>query len=136
MQFATAEERAAGGRLVRTVDTAPSSATAYSLTDAEVIELARYALIIEEPLRPPDGHRVGQGRHRRPALHPAGPPETVKSQAAGQVEQRYRAARAAGTVLAEGRAIGQKIGAGRVRLVTSLAEMEHVQPGRRARRPT
>ena len=59
-------------------------------------------------------------------------PETVKSQAGGAVEQRYKlkgdpAKR--GTVLAEGRAIGQKIGTGPVRIVHSPAEMDRVQPG-------
>ena len=58
-------------------------------------------------------------------------PETVKSQAAGKVEQRYRLSgdRSKNVVLAEGRAIGQKIGTGPVRLISSPAEMERVQPG-------
>jgi pyruvate,water dikinase len=52
----------------------------------------------------------------------------VKSQAEGKVEQRYKL-KGSGTVLAEGRAIGQKIGTGPVRLVRSLSEMDRVQPG-------
>jgi pyruvate, water dikinase len=55
-------------------------------------------------------------------------PETVKSQAAGQVEHRFKLM-GRGTVLVEGRAIGQKIGTGPVRLVSSVSEMERVQPG-------
>ena len=55
-------------------------------------------------------------------------PETVKSQAEGKVEQRY-ALKGSGTVLAEGRAIGQKIGTGPVRIVDSVADMDRVQPG-------
>ena len=128
MLFATAEERAAGGRLVSTVDTAPEQRNRYSLTDEEVIELARYALIIEGHYgRPMDIEWGKDGADGRLYILQARP-ETVKSQAAGQVEQRFRL-KGTGTVLAEGRAIGQKIGAGRARLVTSLAEMEHVQPG-------
>ncbi|MFN9195067.1 MAG: phosphoenolpyruvate synthase, partial [Pseudomonadota bacterium] len=58
-------------------------------------------------------------------------PETVKSQAAGRVEHRYRLTGdpSRTPVLAEGRAIGQKIGTGPARLVRTLAEMERVQPG-------
>ena len=48
MEFASPQERAAGGHLVRTVDTAPELRNRYALSDADVIELARYALIIEQ----------------------------------------------------------------------------------------
>jgi pyruvate, water dikinase len=55
-------------------------------------------------------------------------PETVKSQAAGKAEHRYKL-KSTGTVLAEGRAIGQKIGTGPVRIVHNISEMDTVQPG-------
>ena len=55
-------------------------------------------------------------------------PETVKSQQEGKVEQRYKL-KGTGTVLSEGRAIGQKIGTGPVRIVHSIADMDQVQPG-------
>jgi len=55
-------------------------------------------------------------------------PETVKSQQGGKVEQRYKL-KGTGTVLVEGRAIGQKIGTGPVRIVHSLADMDTVQAG-------
>src|SRR5664279_6176125 len=55
-------------------------------------------------------------------------PETVKSQSEGKAEQRY-ALKGTGTVLVEGRAIGQKIGTGPVRLVESIADMARVQAG-------
>jgi pyruvate,water dikinase len=86
MEFASPEEKAASGRLVRTVETPPEQRNRYSLADADVIELAALRAHHREALRPPDGHRVGQGRRRRPAVHPAGAPETVKSQSAGQAE--------------------------------------------------
>jgi pyruvate, water dikinase len=55
-------------------------------------------------------------------------PETVKSQSAGKAELRYKL-KNRGTVLAEGRAIGQKIGTGKVRQVASISQMDEVQDG-------
>jgi pyruvate,water dikinase len=55
-------------------------------------------------------------------------PETVKSQAKGKAEQRYKL-KGTGTVLAEGRAIGQKIGTGPVRIVHDIKDMDQVRPG-------
>jgi pyruvate,water dikinase len=128
MEFASAAEKAESGKLVKTVDTPPELRNRYSLTDADVIELAKFAVIIEKHYGRPmdiewgkdgvDGHLyILQAR-----------PETVRSQAEGQVEHRYKL-KGHSTVLAEGRAIGQKIGTGPVRLVSSIAEMDRVQPG-------
>ena len=131
MEFASEQERAAGGHLVRTVDTAPELRNRYSLSDADVIELSRYALIIEQHYgRPMDIEWGKDGQDGKLYILQARP-ETVKSQAEGKVEQRYRLTgdRAKNVVLAEGRAIGQKIGTGPVRLIRSPAEMERVQPG-------
>jgi pyruvate,water dikinase len=128
MEFASAAERASGGKLVKTVDAVPEVRNRYSLTDADVTELARYALIIEQHYgRPMDIEWGKDGQDGRLYILQARP-ETVKSQAAGKVEHRYKL-EGQGTVLVEGRAIGQKIGAGPVRLVTSLDEMDRVQPG-------
>ena len=128
MEFATPEEKAAGGKLVRIVDTPPEQRNRYSLTDAEVTELARYAVSIEKHYgRAMDIEWGRDGIDGRLYILQARP-ETVKSQAAGRIEHRYRL-KGSGTVLAEGRAIGQKIGTGPVRLVRSPAEMERVQPG-------
>ncbi|MDF3086303.1 PEP-utilizing enzyme, partial [Burkholderia sola] len=55
-------------------------------------------------------------------------PETVKSQASGKAEQRFKL-KGQSQVLATGRAIGQKIGAGPVRVIQDPSEMERVQPG-------
>jgi len=131
MEFASAQEKAASGRLVKVVDTPPEQRNRYSLADADVIELARYALIIEKHYaRPMDIEWGRDGVDGRIYILQARP-ETVKSQAEGQIEQRFRLKgdRARSPVLAEGRAIGQKIGTGPVRLVRSTAEMERVQPG-------
>ena len=132
MEFASTEERQATGRLVRTVDTPPEQRNRYALSDTDVIELARYALIIEQHYgRAMDIEWGKDGEDGKLYILQARP-ETVKSQAAGQVEHRYKlkgglSQRSA--VLAEGRAIGQRIGAGPVRLVSSLSEMDRVQPG-------
>ena len=131
MEFASDAERAAGGHLVRTVDTVPEQRNRYALSDADVIELARFALIIEQHYgRPMDIEWGKDGVDGRLYILQARP-ETVKSQAAGKVEQRYRLSgdRSKNVVLAEGRAIGQKIGTGPVRLVSSPAEMDRVQSG-------
>jgi pyruvate,water dikinase len=128
MRFASDEERAQGGRLVTTVDTPPEMRNRYSLVDADVVELARYALVIEAHYgRPMDIEWGKDGADGKLYILQARP-ETVKSQADGAVEQRFRL-KSTGPVLAEGRAIGQKIGTGRARLVTSLAQMDQVQPG-------
>jgi pyruvate,water dikinase len=118
------------GKLVRTEDNPVELRNRYSLTDAETIELARYAVVIERHYgRPMDIEWGKDGSDGKLYILQARP-ETVKSRA-GQVEQRYKLLgdRSKSTVLAEGRAIGQKIGAGRVRLVKSVAEMDRVQPG-------
>ena len=128
MEFASAADRAASGKLVTTVDTAPELRNRYSLTDADVAELAQYALIIEQHYgRPMDIEWGKDGGDGKLYILQARP-ETVKSQAEGKVEQRYKL-KSTGTVLAEGRAIGQKIGTGPVRIVHSLADMDSVQPG-------
>ncbi|SEL56584.1 phosphoenolpyruvate synthase [Roseateles sp. YR242] len=128
MTFATPEEKAASGKLVKTVDVEVEQRNRYSLTDEDVIQLSRYALIIEQHYGRPMDIEWGKDGNDGQIYILQARPETVKSQAEGQVEQRYKL-KGQGTVLVEGRAIGQKIGTGPVRLVDSVAEMERVQPG-------
>ncbi|GAO22333.1 phosphoenolpyruvate synthase protein [Alicycliphilus sp. B1] len=73
MVFASPEEKAATGKLVKTIDVATEQRNRYSLTDAEVQQLAQYALVIEQHYGRPMDIEWGQGRPGRPALHPAGP---------------------------------------------------------------
>ena len=120
MSFATPQEKAASGKLVKTEENPVELRNRYSLTDADVIELARYG-------RPMDIEWGKDGVDGKLYILQARP-ETVKSQGAGQVEQRYKL-KGHSAVLVEGRAIGQKIGTGPVRLVKSAAEMGRVQPG-------
>ena len=128
MEFATPQEKAASGKLVRTIDTTHELRNRYSLSNEDVTELGKYALIIEEHYgRPMDIEWGKDGVDGKIYILQARP-ETVKSQQQGKTEQRYKL-KSTGTVLAEGRAIGQKIGTGPVRVVHSLAEMDTVQPG-------
>jgi pyruvate,water dikinase len=128
MEFSTPAEKQATGKLVKTVETVPEQRNRYSLSDAEVTELARYALIIEQHYgRPMDIEWGKDGQDGHLYILQARP-ETVKSQGEGKVEHRYKL-KGHGTVLAEGRAIGQKIGTGPVRIVHSIAEMDKVQAG-------
>ncbi|MFZ9573401.1 MAG: phosphoenolpyruvate synthase, partial [Limnohabitans sp.] len=128
MVFASEADRAAGSRLVKTIEVPTEQRNRYSLTDADVEQLARYALIIESHYgRPMDIEWGKDGADGQLYILQARP-ETVKSQQKGQAEQRFTL-KARGAVLAEGRAIGQKIGAGPVRLVHNISEMDRVQPG-------
>ncbi len=128
MVFSTAEEKKASGKLVKTIDVPTELRNRYSLTDADVEQLAHYALVIEQHYgRPMDIEWGKDGTDGQLYILQARP-ETVKSQAKGQAELRYKL-KGHSTVLAEGRAIGQKIGTGPVRLVHNISEMDKVQPG-------
>ncbi|WP_348706611.1 phosphoenolpyruvate synthase [Acidovorax soli] len=128
MVFATPDEKAQSGKLIKTTDVPTEQRNRYSLTDADVEQLAHYAVVIEQHYgRPMDIEWGKDGTDGQLYILQARP-ETVKSQAKGQVELRYKL-KGHGAVLAEGRAIGQKIGTGPVRLVHHISEMDKVQPG-------
>ena len=128
MVFSTPEEKKAGGKLVKTIDVPTEQRNRFSLTDADVEQLAKYALVIEQHYgRPMDIEWGKDGTDGQLYILQARP-ETVKSQAGATAEMRYKL-KGQSAVLAEGRAIGQKIGTGPVRLVHSVAEMDKVQPG-------
>ena len=126
MEF-TGEAKA--GRSVRTVDVPIEQRNRYSLTDTEIAELATYAVTIEKHYgRPMDIEWGKDGRDGKLYILQARP-ETVKSQEkASDAQQRFKL-KGSGVVLTHGRAIGQKIGAGRVRVIRDPEEMERVQPG-------
>ena len=128
MEFTTAEEKKAGGKLVKTTDVPIELRNRYSLTDADVEQLARYAVIIEDHYGRPMDIEWGKDGIDGEMYILQARPETVKSQAKGKAEQRYKL-KGVGTVLAAGRAIGQKIGTGPVRIVHDISEMDQVQPG-------
>ncbi len=128
MVFASADEKAASGKLVKTIDVPTEQRNRYSLTDEDVEQLARYALIIEQHYGRPMDIEWGKDGGDGQLYILQARPETVKSQQQGKTEQRYRL-KSSGSVLAEGRAIGQKIGTGPVRLVRDISQMDQVQPG-------
>ena len=128
MVFATQEEKAALGKLVKTTDVPAELRNRYSLTDDEVEQLARYAVVIEQHYGRPMDIEWGKDGTDGLLYILQARPETVKSQAKGAPELRYKL-KGKSTILAEGRAIGQKIGTGPVRLVHHISEMDKVQPG-------
>ncbi|MBP9905010.1 MAG: phosphoenolpyruvate synthase [Rhodoferax sp.] len=128
MQFSTDAEKAATGKLVKTVDVPTELRNRYSLTDADVHKLAAYALVIEAHYGRPMDIEWGKDGLDGEIYILQARPETVKSQAAGKVEHRYKL-KGKGVVLAEGRAIGQKIGTGPVKVVHHISEMDRVQAG-------
>ncbi|MCD6733397.1 MAG: phosphoenolpyruvate synthase [Burkholderiaceae bacterium] len=119
---------AAAGRTVRTLDTPADMRNRYSLSDDDVIELARYAVIIEKHYGRPMDIEWGKDGHDGKLYILQARPETVKSLQGEHRQQRYRL-KGSSDVLASGRAIGQKVGAGRVRVVADAADMDRVRPG-------
>ena len=128
MEFSTPEEKKATGKLVKTTDVPVELRNRYCLSDAEVEQLAAYALIIEQHYGRPMDIEWGKDGIDGQIYILQARPETVKSQAKGQAELRYKL-KGSGTVLTSGRAIGQKIGTGPVRLVRHIGDMDQVQPG-------
>jgi len=114
--------------LVQTVDTPSELRNRYCLTDAEAQELARFALTIEAHYQRPMDIEWGKDGVDGQLYILQARPETVKSNSHAHTEQRYTL-KGKGAVLVTGRAIGQKIGAGPVRVVHSIADMDQVQAG-------
>ncbi len=116
------------GKSTTTVPVAGADRQRFSITDDEVSELARYAVAIEKHYgRPMDVEWGRDGVDGRIYVLQARP-ETVRSQEGATELRRYRL-KSTSEVLASGRAIGQKIGQGEVRLIKSASEMERVLPG-------
>ena len=128
MEFTSLQEQAAGAKLVKTTDVPTELRNRYSLTDADVEQLARYALVIEDHYGRPMDIEWGKDGIDGEIYILQARPETVKSQAANAVEYRYKL-KGRAAVLVEGRAIGQKIGTGPVRIVRHISEMDQVQAG-------
>ncbi len=117
------------GRTTAFVDVEPAARRRLSLTDDEVTELARHALAIEEHYgRPMDVEWAKDGRTGALCIVQARP-ETVKSRQGPGVQERYRLTGTPGEALAEGRAVGQKIGAGPVAVLRSAEQMSDFTPG-------
>ncbi|HFO0133406.1 TPA: phosphoenolpyruvate synthase [Pseudomonas aeruginosa] len=121
-------DEAKAGRSVKVVDVNRADRARFALSDAEVTELAKQAMIIEKHYgRPMDIEWAKDGDDGKLYIVQARP-ETVKSRASATVMERYLL-KEKGTVLVEGRAIGQRIGAGQVKVINDVSEMDKVQPG-------
>jgi pyruvate,water dikinase len=131
MEFTTPDEKKTSGKLVKTTDVPTELRNRYSLTDADVQQLAQYALIIEAHYGRPMDIEWGKDGTDGLLYILQARPETVKSQSKGKAEMRYKLKtnQAKGALLAEGRAIGQKIGTGPVRIVHDIKDMDQVQAG-------
>ena len=116
------------GRSVETVDVDPTECRQFCVTDAEVESLARQALVIEKHYgRPMDIEWARDGDDGQLYIVQARP-ETVQSQQDGRQMERF-VLKEKSEVLAQGRAIGQKIGQGAARLVKDISKMDEVQSG-------
>jgi pyruvate,water dikinase len=121
------EDRQAG-RSVKTVDVPEAERRRFSISDAEVEELARYAMIIEKHYRRPMDIEWGRDGTDGKLYILQARPETVKANEKVDLLRRYRLVERS-EVLASGRAIGQRIGSGPVRIVKNAAEMDRVRDG-------
>ena len=123
-------DNAQAGKSVQTVNVDEAQSKQFSISNEEITELAKYAIIIEEHYgRPMDIEWGRDGLDGKLYILQARP-ETVKSQekATSNSLRRYTIT-GERKVLAEGRAIGQKVGQGKVRLVQDASEMHTVQAG-------
>ncbi len=119
---------ASAGRSVETINVDREDSTRFSITDEEITNLAKQALIIERHYqRPMDIEWAKDGLDGKLYIVQARP-ETVKSREAGNVIERYLI-KDRGQVLTEGRAIGQRIGKGPVKVINDLSEMDQVKEG-------
>ncbi|HVY08049.1 MAG TPA: phosphoenolpyruvate synthase [Burkholderiales bacterium] len=119
-------EKREAGRSVQTLEVPESERRRFSINDAEVEELARYAMIIEKHYaRPMDVEWGRDGVDGKLYILQARP-ETVKARE--ETQQRFRLKKR-GDELVTGRAIGNRIGTGTVRLVKNASEMHRVKPG-------
>ncbi|MBK1644192.1 phosphoenolpyruvate synthase [Thiocapsa imhoffii] len=116
-----------GASPVRTEDVPEALRQCFSITDEEVEQLARQAVLIEQHYgRPMDIEWAKDGNDGQLYIVQARP-ETVQSRS-GNVIERY-VLRERGPVLTTGRSIGSRIGAGTAKIVSSIADMNRVQPG-------
>jgi pyruvate,water dikinase len=116
------------GKQVEIVDVAEAESNQFSITDEEVQNLAKQAVIIEKHYkRPMDIEWAKDGLDGKLYIVQARP-ETVRSRESGNVMEQFQLQETA-EVVCTGRSIGQKIGSGSAKVLASLAEMDKIQPG-------
>lgn len=116
------------GKQVKIIDVEPEMANQFSLTEDEIMELAKQAVTIEKHYgRPMDIEWAKDGMDGQLYIVQARP-ETVRSNEEANVIESFQLERR-GKVLTEGRAIGHKVGAGVAKVLGSIAEMDQILPG-------
>ena len=116
------------GKQVEVIDVEEHLSNQFSLTDDEVQELAKQAVIIEKHYqRPMDIEWAKDGLDGKLYIVQARP-ETVRSRESGNVMEQFQL-QATANIICEGRSIGQKIGSGQAKVLASLDEMDKIQPG-------
>ncbi|MGL5359399.1 MAG: phosphoenolpyruvate synthase [Shewanella sp.] len=119
---------ASHGKQVKIEDVAADKRRQFSINDAEVMELAKQAMVIEKHYgRPMDIEWAKDGNDGKLYIVQARP-ETVRSREDVQLIERYHL-KSRGAVISEGRAIGHKVGSGVAKVLTSIADMDQIQPG-------
>ncbi|MBB1270382.1 phosphoenolpyruvate synthase [Shewanella sp. SR44-3] len=116
------------GKQVKIEDVPSEQRRQFSINDAEVMELAKQAMVIEQHYgRPMDIEWAKDGNDGKLYIVQARP-ETVRSREDVQLIERYHL-KTKGTVMCEGRAIGHKIGTGVAKVLSSIADMDQIEPG-------
>ncbi|WP_448568894.1 phosphoenolpyruvate synthase [Thalassotalea ganghwensis] len=125
MVYAETQEH---GKQVEIVDVEPEVSNQFSLTDEEVMELARQAVIIEKHYqRPMDIEWAKDGLDGKLYIVQARP-ETVRSRENANVMEQFQLTQTA-NIVCQGRSIGQKIGSGQAKVLSSLDEMDKIEVG-------
>lgn len=114
------------GEQVRIEDVPETERDRFSLTDEEVEALARQAVLIEQHYKRPMDIEWAKDGHTGKLFIVQARPETVRSN--GQVMERYNL-QGKGSVVVEGRAIGHRIGAGEVKVIHDISEMNRIEKG-------
>ena len=124
----TYSDSAEHGKQVEIVNVEDCDANRFSLSDDEVQELAKQAVIIEKHYQcPMDIEWAKDGLDNKLYIVQARP-ETVRSRESANVMEQYQLQKTA-NIVCEGRSIGQKIGSGEAKVLDSLAEMDKIKPG-------
>jgi len=127
MVFATPEQKARSGKLVQTIEVPVEQRNRYSLSEAEVLQLAQYALVIERHYGRPMDIEWGKDGIDGQIYILQARPETVKSQAAGQVELRYQL-KGQGACWPQGAPSGKKSAPGRCAWCSTSARWTRCSP--------
>jgi len=117
------------GRSITTVEVAPADQQRFSLNDAEIEELARQALIIEQHYQRPMDIEWGKDGLDGKLYILQARPETVKSRTAQSTTVERFKLKEHAAILATGRSIGQRLGQGTAKIIYSIKEMAKVLPG-------